>query len=173
MLSKKCACGQSYIVKKSMSKGFTLFELIVTISIVAILLLVTIPAMNHIVEKNRSDALINQVMTALRFARAQAVVKHEQLTYCGSSDLKACDGDWHAGQIVIDEKRGVVLRVFGSLAHGYDLSWHGSFGRNNALQFKADGFTNGQQGSFLISKGAKRLASLVIMQTGRTRVSEG
>ena len=94
-------------------RGFTLIELLITIVIVGVLLCAGVPAMRHLILHNRATSQVDHIVSALQYARSEAVKLNTPVKYCGSADHKTCDGDWNAGQIVIagDE----VLRVFAAM----------------------------------------------------------
>ena len=54
-------------------EGFTLFELMVTVAVAAILLVVGVPAFTSFVQNNRAAAHANELVTAFAFARNEAI----------------------------------------------------------------------------------------------------
>lgn len=58
---------------KSDPRGFTLIELMVTISIAAILLAIGVPSFQAIIENNRLATQSNELITAVSLARSEAI----------------------------------------------------------------------------------------------------
>jgi type IV fimbrial biogenesis protein FimT len=54
-------------------RGFTLLELMVTVAVLAILLTVGVPSFRDLIQNNRVTTQTNELVTALNFARAEAV----------------------------------------------------------------------------------------------------
>jgi len=76
--------------KKSVS-GYTLIELMVTVSIVAILATVAIPNFSAFISKSRERADVQSMLKALVAARSEAVVRARPVT------LTANTGGWAKG----------------------------------------------------------------------------
>ena len=70
--------------------GFTLIELLALLSILAILLLFSVPSGQHLLAKNRTTAYIHTLMGALHYVRNEAIIRHEKLVFCKSADQKKC-----------------------------------------------------------------------------------
>ncbi len=66
---------------QSKTKGFTLFELIVTIAVAAIIVSVGIPGFTSFVQNNRAVTHTNDLVTALNLARSEA-------TWCRSTGMR-------------------------------------------------------------------------------------
>jgi type IV fimbrial biogenesis protein FimT len=153
--------------------AFSLIELLVTLAIVGIFLLLAISGFHTFVIKTRVTSQVNQFMSAIAYARSEAIMRGEVITLCKSVDHKTCGGQWRDGQIIINAKQQ-VLRVYQALPVGDQLLWFSNFKQNNFLQFSAAGFTNGQQGSFYYCPADKRYAKrIVVEQSGRVRVEDG
>lgn len=152
--------------------GFTTIELLVTISIVSILLLISVPCMTCLINSNKAAATTNNIVTALQFARSEAIKNKINVKYCKSSDHKTCGGKWEDGQIVIDEN-GKLLRIFAALNYHDKLIWNSSFNKDDYIEFTSVGFTNGQTGSFIYTPSGqeKYSRSITVSQTGRIKIN--
>jgi len=72
-------------------KGYTLIELLVTMSVVAILATVAVPNFTAFIDSSRERADVQQLLKSLVAARSEAVVRGRSIT------LTATGGDWSAG----------------------------------------------------------------------------
>lgn len=62
--------------------GMTLIELVVTVTIVAILSAVALPSLKEMIESNRLTALNNQLVSSLNYVRGEAVKRAYEVTMC-------------------------------------------------------------------------------------------
>lgn len=154
-------------------KGYSLFELIITFTLFIILSLIAIPTWQHFFLKNESQLLIQRLIKAIRLTQQIAIQYGHRASFCGSRDHKICDGKWDKGQIVTMFPMKQVIYVFPKIATGFHLIWQSSFSKNDALSFRPDGFTRGQQGHFSISQRDQKTSKikLVVLHTGRVRIS--
>lgn len=86
--------------------GFTLMELMVTISIAAILLSVAIPSFTPTIASNRLTTYANELVTALNLARSEAVKRGLRITLCKSTNGSSCTGtdNWSQGWIIFTDQ---------------------------------------------------------------------
>ena len=69
-------------MSKYSQTGLTMIELLVTISIVAILATMAAPSLREMVESNRLTALNNQLVSTLNYVRAEAIKRSFPVTMC-------------------------------------------------------------------------------------------
>jgi type IV fimbrial biogenesis protein FimT len=95
------------------SRGFTLFELIVTIAVTGILLSLGVPGFMNIIQNNRAVAHTNDLVTGLNLARSEATRRSSVVTICSSTNGATCNGsnDWSTGWVVRNGA-GEVLRTW-------------------------------------------------------------
>ncbi|NCT67351.1 MAG: prepilin-type N-terminal cleavage/methylation domain-containing protein [Rhodanobacteraceae bacterium] len=91
--------------------GFGLIELVVTISIVAILAAIAFPSFAYVLRSNRVSAAANDLLSAFNLARNEAITRSRGVTICaadtrsGVPDACGTAGDWKHGWIVfVDDK---------------------------------------------------------------------
>lgn len=114
------------------NRGFSLVELMVTLSVAAILVTIAVPSFSDFIKNNRLITQTNDFVTALNLARSEAVKRGDRVTVCKSSDQISCSGSgsWDQGWIVFADVNGDgvvtdpatnVLRVHGSLSGNVSL----------------------------------------------------
>ena len=102
--------------------GFTLFELMVTVSVGAILLVVGVPTFTSFVQNNRAATHANELVTSFALARNEAIRRGVAIEICSSADGATCSGgnDWTIGWIV-RTGGGQVLRAWPQRSGGAGL----------------------------------------------------
>lgn len=93
----------------SQQSGFTLLELMVSITVLGVLLAIGVPAFNEIIRNNRTSAQANELVTALNLARSEASKLGLPMTVCAANaDQTACAGptvnDWANGWLVFSDR---------------------------------------------------------------------
>jgi type IV fimbrial biogenesis protein FimT len=87
------------------SAGYTLVELMVVITIVALLLGLGVPSYRYVTNSNRISMEVNSLLGDLQFARSEAIKEGSTVTVCPPNAAgTACDGastHWEKGWIVI------------------------------------------------------------------------
>jgi type IV fimbrial biogenesis protein FimT len=88
---------------KRTSTGFTMIELLVTITVAGILAAIAVPAFNSFLQNDRITGQINSIVGSFSYARSEAVKRASSngVKVCQSADGKNCDaGPWNEGWIV-------------------------------------------------------------------------
>jgi type IV fimbrial biogenesis protein FimT len=105
--------------------GFTLIELLVTISVASVLLAIAVPSFNQLILINRLTAQANEVVSALNFARSEAIKRNTRVSLCRVNPSQpdicaAAAGSWQnwivtpgGGNVV---RRGVVNTFSGGIS---------------------------------------------------------
>lgn len=110
-------------------QGFTLIELMITISIAGILLAIAIPSMRDMIHQNRLAGHVNEFVAANMLARSEAIKRGKTVTLCRSTSAEsasACTagaGDWNTGWLAVvvdpvDASKNEVLTRQGALPAG-------------------------------------------------------
>ena len=92
------------LVAKSIrqQRGFTLIEMMVTISIMAILAAVAEPYFDGTILTTKLRSYTNSLVSTVYLARSEAVKRNTQITLCVSADGVSCGaGGWEQGWIVL------------------------------------------------------------------------
>ncbi len=106
-------------------QGFTLVELMVTVIVLAILASVAVPNFINTIQNTRSTSLANSFVTALNYARSEAIKRNRQVDLCPGADPASCTGAWTSGWLITTEDSGgniIVLRSFDSPETGANIS---------------------------------------------------
>ncbi len=102
--------------------GFTIVELMITVSVASILLAVAVPSFNQLMVTNRLTTQANDFVSALNYARSEAIKRNTSVSLCRASSATATTcataaGNWSdwiitpgGGNVV---RRGVVNTVGG------------------------------------------------------------
>lgn len=86
-------------------RGVTLIELMVTLSVLAILVTMGVPAFQDLINNNKATGVTNSLVSALNFGRSEAVKRGQLVTVCTSNSTASatpgCDGtSWKSGWVV-------------------------------------------------------------------------
>jgi len=142
------------------SAGFSLVELIITMSIAAILLTLAVPSFSTLIKDNRQVTQANDLITTLTLVRSEAIKRGTRVTACKSADGASCaaSGGWEQGWIAfVDDNNDAtvnageeLLRVHGALSAGATLKGDANLG--SYISYEARG--NAQLISGAIQSGA-------------------
>lgn len=78
--------------------GFTLVELMVTLTVAAILLTVGVPSMRDLILNNSLTATTNMFTSSLNIARSEAIKQGRTANLCVSDNQASCSGtNWRLG----------------------------------------------------------------------------
>jgi type IV fimbrial biogenesis protein FimT len=177
------------------SAGYTLMELLTTITIAGILLGVAIPSFTSIIASNQLTTYANELVTALNFARSEAVKRGVQVTVRRKG---ATSAQWESGWDVfvdingnglLDDtnstpcetntngslKEDCLLRTYDALPSGYTLRTSVTTYKDFAA-YLPFGFSKVVVGdTFRLCRGTDNTISrtININAAGRTQVSTG
>ncbi|MEB8430981.1 GspH/FimT family pseudopilin [Cocleimonas sp. KMM 6892] len=90
------------------NSGFTLIEMIVTISIVAIFASIAVPSFSQLIRNNKIPTTTNEFISSMVLARSEALKRSRNVIVCASTDQLSCNGgtDYSGGWIVYDDCNG-------------------------------------------------------------------
>jgi type IV fimbrial biogenesis protein FimT len=134
-------------------RGVTLLELVVVMSIVAILLSIAIPSYKYVTNSNRIAAEGNGLLGDLQYARAEAIKEGQSVTVCiaavtPSNTCATASNSWASGWIIFSDVNGnaavdpgdIVLRSSPAFTGTDTFTASGTTG---AFTFNREGFAAG------------------------------
>jgi len=161
-------------------RGTTLLELMLTLSIIAVLLLVAIPTGIEWRTKIRAEVTINQLFASIRYAQSEAIRLGKRVILCPTTQGERCAADWSTGYMIFVDQNGdrtvadrsQVLAVYRLQLAGATLRWHGS--RSQAyFEWVPSGLHRQQNGTFVYcsqrDNAYQQRRGLIVSKTGRVR----
>jgi len=164
-------------------RGFTLYELLTTLTVIAVLATIAIPTFQYLTARERQSAAMNTFIAALYTARSEAIKRGERAVLCPSRNGQSCDGAgtggtiWSEGYLLfVDENANqerepeeAIVQVFGKTRGIRILS---SRGRDH-VTYQASGLARGTNATFQFcsERNVAPARSLVVSNTGRVRVA--
>lgn len=97
---------------KSGCAGFTLIELMVVVTLVAVLQSLAVPALSGLLNSMRLTAAVNSLFSSLLLARSEAIKRNSRAVVCKSASGDACatTGGWDQGWIVFHDANNNGIR---------------------------------------------------------------
>lgn len=165
----------------SPSCGYTLIELLGTITILSIVLALAIPSFSRLIQANRLSTAFNTLSSSLAYARAESIKRRQPIVVCKGTPGTACNHSrtWQQGWIVFSDLNGdkqwnddePLLWTEAALPDTLTLSWNGFPTRNYTI-FYPNG-TASSNGTFIFcdARGSVAAKALILSKTGRIRYS--
>lgn len=174
-------------MKKVGASGFTLIEVMVVVSITAILLTLGIPSMRSLIERNAVSGQVNAFIGSATLARSEAIKRNANVVMCRSANADTTDTptctnsgtDWKSGWIVFLDRNAdgqfqlaqgdVVLRVQGAHTDSGGIEQNAF----RKLRFRNTGLlsTGASQFTFnSVSLTADQQRRICVLITGRARL---
>jgi type IV fimbrial biogenesis protein FimT len=93
-------------------RGFTLVELLVGLSVGSILMSLTVPAMNDMLNTQKAISATNALFAGLNLARSEAIKRNARAVLCKTADGVTCtsSGGWEQGWILFHDLNNNALR---------------------------------------------------------------
>lgn len=165
--------------RQAFARGFTLLELMVSTSIVAILVVLGVPTISEFVAEQKVRTAASELQLALAQARSAASDRSAAIVLCPRGDEDRCgpDDDWSGGWLIYrgratddgpPQPSALLARVDRPAADGVEIR----SGMRRRIVFQPDGSAGGSNATFRIcarDSGARQ-RRIVLSNAGRSRV---
>jgi type IV fimbrial biogenesis protein FimT len=158
--------------------GFSLLELLITISLITISSSLLLPNFKHFLQTSKQKTQAAQLMQALHLARSEAMLRGITVTVCQTEDQQTCSENLAETQMIFTDpsnhasvsSKENILYLFEFLSFDGVLHWKSSLHRAY-LTFYPSGLTQGEDGTFWYCLPEHRVASwaVIVNQVGRAR----
>lgn len=143
--------------------GFSLTEMMITLTIAVIILSLATPGLSQLISKNQIATQASEMVANLTLARSEAIKRSVRSTICPSDSGTACTNtDWTAGYIVF-----VDLDGDGSLDTGTDTILRVSSRLSGKSTLTSNGFSTALPLQFLPSGQSGKAGGFSLCQTGQ------
>jgi type IV fimbrial biogenesis protein FimT len=177
------------------NKGFTLIEVMITLSVLGILLSIATPSMRSFIEASRMSTVTNEVAGDLFYIRSESLKRRINVYLCPkkSPSLEVCetsasDANYANGWLMYADcnnngtydttmtcdldgdgttDRYELLKVHDSLVNDITIKTSSTFQRR--IGYKMSGRSS-SAGNFCITIASKRSKKIIIAATGRVRI---
>lgn len=136
--------------RSARQRGFTLLELLVAVSIAAILVGIAVPSLTSFIQNSREDSEADSLISSLGYARSEAVKRDADVTICASTDGSTCSGStsWGSGWIIETTTAPVtVLQSIPQLGASNTLSGNLNGAAVSSVTFQQNGFDKAAAGA--------------------------
>jgi type IV fimbrial biogenesis protein FimT len=157
--------------------GFTLFEILIVLAIVAILMSLATPSFYAYSAQAKSKATIQKLSGLIRFARNNAINHQSATILCPSKDGLKCGKNWQEGTLVfkdinndkqLNSTEAILYFQSPFIESGY-IRWTAL---QNYLAFSGQGLSGSSAGSFIYcpeDKNPKYANALIVSFSGKIR----
>ncbi len=154
------------------ARGFTLIELMVTITVLAIITSIAAPSFSSMLRENRIAATTNELRGAIQLARSEAVKRHQDVIVCRRNSAgNNCENgtNWSTGWL-IRQSGGDIIKVWVSVP---DLAMTGP---EAGVTFRASGLSAASATqSFAVASSSctgQQKRTLNVSATGQTTLAK-
>jgi type IV fimbrial biogenesis protein FimT len=170
----------TYCLNKQTSNtqhGFTLFEILIVLTIIAILMTLTTPSFYAYSAQSESKATIQKLSGLIRFVRNNAINHQRSTLLCPSKDGLKCGQNWQEGALVFEDYNNdkqlnsteAILYFQSPFIESGSIRWTAL---HNYLAFSGQGLSGSSAGSFIYcpeDKNPKYANALIVSFSGKIR----
>ena len=158
--------------------GFSLYELIITIGVVALVMSLGVPSFGRMLANHRLKVEVDALFHAVHLARKESIVRRRAVTLCPSRGGENCEPgfDWSEGWIMfvnLDRDAPATRDAGEALLQRFSVSLHNQVTANRrSFSFRTTAL-RATNGTFIFCDKARRASprALIVSYTGRPRVS--
>jgi len=155
------------------ARGFTLLELMFTLTMAAVLLGLAIPSFRTMTASNRVVTQANEMVSAVNFARSEAITRNTNITFCRATTAVTTNcapslADW--SNWILRTPAGVVVRRGTINTYGGTVRLNSDF-ILDAVTFSSDGLA--RTGGGLVVNRAFTVCSSVLDTDNFRRIELG
>ena len=162
------------------SRGLTLIELLITVSLIVLLSLIAAPSFESILHKSRPENALKQIKRQIFLSRSYAITHDKYISFCGLVQNKCHKDLWHESLTsFVDTNKNHVLDTDEQVLYVIDrinIKDELSYPRH-AITFKPDGSLKGlANGTFVYCsfdyEGQPTGLEMSINNAGRARLRD-
>jgi len=170
-------------MKSLKAQGFSFIEIMVTLSIAAVMISLAVPNLKTLALNNRRTAQKNEFVLAMAYARSEAMKRGVRVSVCARATDTTCRTDvlWDNGWLVFVDNNADCI-VNGANPADQVLQIHPPLegntlrsGTRSCLIFQSNGFTTiGSRDSFVLSdsRGVAASTRVCVSQQGRVSIPQ-
>lgn len=151
------------------TQGFTLIELMVTITVLGIIISLAAPSFSKMLQDNRMITLASELQGSLQMARAEAIKRRVDVVLCKSnSGATDCSNgtDWQGGWLM--RSTDGVIKVWDAV-QGATLT-----GPSSGITFRGNGLTSSSESTWTAAySSCTQNRSITVSTTGRATLTKG
>ncbi len=159
--------------------GFTLVELLTTVTIFTTLLSLAIPEFRSMAERNQIATAHNAFLSTIQFTRSEAIKRGNDVVICKWDNIQAtCDSvrSWQSGWAVFNDQNGngdkdtsdEIIRIHKALPANIQMHYN-----RLRLKYNAKGIT-GHSGTitFCSNREQTKKQGMTLSPVGRVRIAD-
>ncbi len=150
---------------KKKTTGFTLVELMVTLSVAGILLAIAVPSYTAMVENNRLATAANSFISSMGLARSEALKRRTNITVTATDSVAS--NEWGKGGWEVKVGTTILKEV---PAFSGDITLN-STGNNSSYTYSANGGASGSDTIDLCTGSGETGRQISLSATGRVSVN--
>jgi type IV fimbrial biogenesis protein FimT len=158
-------------------RGFNLIELLVTLTVMAVVITMGAPALGNFINDMRLSATTNDLLAYFNYARSEAAKRGARVTVCVSADQATCattESNWAVGAVAFVDADNdgqvdtgeTVLRVLNPMPSGVTIFATTAFSTSHYFYYRPSGAAN-SQGTLRVCRSGRNARDVSISNVGR------
>jgi len=166
-----------------MLRGYSMFELLITVAVISIVSGIAAPGMINVINKSQVTNTSNQILTSLHSARSYAITQQKSVHLCQQSTLhdtpfcsseRSYNSDWSNGWLIFSDfnqnhdfdQEDTLLSTF--KPHS---SVNVIFNQRGRLRYFSDGSSR-SAGFYVCDQQKQHYRHVFLLHSGRVRISQ-